>query len=510
MYRIIEVLSTMAHLSFVAFTVLKPVVREVEPQKSAFSRLAESLVSLMPTVTRVAAAGALLATAAGGVWMHRRYKSTGIIVSVDPMMTAPEGAIQGSPILEGGRLPAGQVKLAVKRGNELMIVGSGLRMEDHLVTPTHNVMSGLDLYMITDRDRVRIDTANELVLAADVSAFPVPEASWALAGVSRIKMAPVSSEKTVTITSGCDQTYTIGRLRSTQPMGRVHYLASTKPGYSGSAYMDGQSCVGMHNHGGAMAGGYEILYMWCRLKHALQQIPESSEDFLRRLSKKKRLQFEDLDQDFSVIKTKSGHYHLATRQVKERLRQLRATNAQNPGNWADEVEEDELRAELASRRQPQQPPPEDDFDSDDDDNRRGYDHNDRYSDDDDYDGYEIRPQSYFPGEDRRPAMAPNRSSRQEPPRPAPRSRVAFAQSTSSAQPQRTGPQAQTSRQGQLSRTLPSMLREQSRRAGLSHRQAARMSAEFLELWRTRLAQPSTATAQQTHQPAQNARASTSN
>lgn len=491
----------MAHTAFTAFSVLKP----ARPQ-NVLVRAAKSVVNSMPSANKVIAASVVVvaATASAGYIWHRRRKLRELTVSVDPLRTTPEGAIQGSPILEGGRVPGGQVKLAIRKGNELMIVGSGLRMEDHLVTPTHNVMSGMELYMITERERIRIDTAQEVMLAADVSAFPVPEASWALAGVSRIKMAPLASEKTVTITSGCDQTYTIGRLRSTQPMGRVHYIASTKPGYSGSAYMDGQSCVGMHNHGGAMAGGYEILYLWCRLKHALQQIPESSEDFLRRLSKKKRLQFEDLDQDFSVLKTKSGHYHLTTKETRQRLRLLQRQNEETERpRWVDEIEVEELQQELADRGRGE------DSDSEADDNYRGY-QRDLDSDSDYQDNrahYEYEPHSYFPGEGRRQAMAPSRSRRQGPMRPR---RVAFASSVNSAPPPPTGQQQLTSRQRLPLHMLPALLREQLRRAGHSRSAAARMSADILQRSAARLTQPSQPTAQQTPQPGPSGTASTAN
>lgn len=261
-----------------------------------------------------------------------------------------------------------------------------------------------------------------------------------------------------------------------------------------------------------MAGGYEILYLWCRLKHVLQQIPESSEDFMRRLSKKKRLQFEDLDQDYSVVRQQSGHYHLTTKQVSERLKQQAEENRRNPGNWVGEVEEEELRQELRNRQAFQPAPrrragPYDD--SDDEDNNRGYNY-DTDREDDFSDEYDMRPESAFLGEGQRPGMAPNRSRSQGLPRPAPRSRVAFALPTSNAQQQPTGQQALTSRQRLPLNLLPSILREQSRRAGLSQREAARMSAQFLEQWRARLSPPSTSTAQQTPQPEQSARASTHN
>lgn len=499
----------MAHLGFVAFTMLKPAVKAVEPQSSMVSALVGGLVNHLPSL-RVTAAATTAVAAVAGVYLLRRDRNTDLTITVDPIMTSPEGAVHGSPILEGGRLPAGQVKLAIKRGNELMIVGSGLRMEDHLITPTHNVIAGHELYMVTERERIRVDTAQELFLAADVSAFPMPEASWALAGVSRIKMAPLASEKTVTITSGCDQTYSIGRLRSTHPLGRVHYVASTKPGYSGSAYMDGQSCVGMHNHGGAMSGGYEILYLWCRLKHVLQQIPESSEDFMRRLSKKKRLQFEDLDQDYSVVRQQSGHYHLTTKQVSERLKQQAEENRRNPGNWSGEIEEEQLRQELRDRRAYQPPRRQGPYeDSDDEDNDRGYNH-DTDHEDDYADEYDMRPESAFVGEGHRPVTAPNRPTFQGLPRPQPRSRVAFALPTNNAQQQPTGQQGSIRAPRTQLNMLRLLLRDQSRRAGLSNREAAIMSAEFLEQWRTRLMLPSPNTVQQTPQPEQNARASTTN
>lgn len=51
------------------------------------------------------------------------------------------------------------------------------------------------------------------------------------------------------------------------------------PGFSGSAYMNGTVALAMHCHGGCRGGGYELLYLWARLKMVLDQVPEDSAEF---------------------------------------------------------------------------------------------------------------------------------------------------------------------------------------------------------------------------------------
>lgn len=286
------------------------------------------------------------ATCYVGYRLYRRYCKP--MVKVDPIKVNSEGLIPGSPLLEGGRLPDCQAKLALKmKDGTYMIVGSAIRVENHLITPTHNCQNGYDLFIVAESGNYKVDTDTEIHLAADASAFAVPERIWGQAGVKKARLGPLATRHSVTVTSGCDYKFSVGTVEPAQVIGRVAYDASTQPGFSGSAYMNGRVCVGMHVHGGARAGGYESLYLYCRLKHALKQKPESSEDFLKSLTKRKRnMLTEELDEEYVIVRTDDGNFHLTDRQLLERIHEL-----ENSRDWADETERQQLMNEWALRNE---------------------------------------------------------------------------------------------------------------------------------------------------------------
>lgn len=227
---------------------------------------------------------------------------------VDQLAVAPEGLIPGSPLLDGGRLPRGQVAVAVRKDGNLHVVGGGLRVENHLVTPTHNTVRGYELWILNGDREAKVDLDTEVVLAADVSAFAVSENTWSRLGVSQVKLGPLKETATVTLTSVCDYKYSVATVRVSSPMGRIVYEGSTQPGFSGSAYMNGTVALGIHCHGGARGGGYELLYLWNRLKEALDQPVEDSSEFLLREARK-GYDYEQLQASKVIVRFADGNYH---------------------------------------------------------------------------------------------------------------------------------------------------------------------------------------------------------
>lgn len=267
------------------------------------------------------------------------------IIKIDPLMISSEGMIPGSALLENGRVPDCQVRLAIKRGDAYVVIGAGIRVENYLITPTHNGQHGLDLYMLKHDKAVKVDTEGEIILAADVSAFPLLETTWSQLGVKQAKLGPLARNANVTVTSSCDAKYSIGTARpSSDILGRVVYDASTMPGFSGSAYMNGNVCVGMHCHGGVRGGGYEMLYLWVRLKAQINEVPEESADFILQASKDQGYKLEELNAGKTVIRLDSGHYHLATDEIVSRMKALK-----NSASWYDQCLEEEYENELDRR-----------------------------------------------------------------------------------------------------------------------------------------------------------------
>lgn len=268
------------------------------------------------------------------------------VIMVDPLKVSSEGILAGHPLMEGGRIPACQVTVAIQVNDKIIIVGAGIRIENFLVTPTHNGISGCKLFILgnspTNNAAEEIDVRGELFLAADVSAFPVPESVWAKLGVSQAKLGPLGNEATVTVTSCCDKKYSVGTLQPVKPLGRVNYKSSTQPGFSGSAYMNGSTCVGMHCHGGVQAGGYEILYLYNRLKANQGVKNEDSGDFFLEQAKS-GFETEDLGEQV-VVRLSGGHYHLTTPDIVRQMRKLRGST-----RWDEQVELAELEEELDTR-----------------------------------------------------------------------------------------------------------------------------------------------------------------
>lgn len=270
-------------------------------------------------------------------WIRRSKPSRKRLI--DQLAVSPEGMIPGSPLLDSGRIPKGQVTVAIKRDGTLHVVGGGLRIENHLVTPTHNTIMGCELWVLNGDKEARVDVDTEIQLAADVSAFSVPENVWSRLQVGQVKLGPLKALATVTVTSACDQKYSISSLKASQPMGRVVYEGSTMPGFSGSAYMNGTVALGMHCHGGVRGGGYELLYLWARLKLALDQVPEDSSDFFLREARR-GYDYEDLGSEDVVLRFADGNYHRTKKDVLDRMKVL------DVSNWADEMEYDELQEQL--------------------------------------------------------------------------------------------------------------------------------------------------------------------
>lgn len=107
--------------------------------------------------------------------------------------------------------------------------------------------------------------------------------------------------------------------------------------------------MGMHCHGGTRGGGYEILYLWCRLKAALLSAsdlgsPESSEEIMFGVAREESWVDEPLPDDRAVVRAYDGSYHLTTALIVTKMKALRKSKS-----WVDEMEADDLERELASR-----------------------------------------------------------------------------------------------------------------------------------------------------------------
>lgn len=279
-------------------------------------------------------------------WYRTRSR---LVRKVDGLATSPEGIIPGSPLMSDGPVPSCQVAVAIKKDGALIVVGGGLRVDDYLLTPTHNTTHGMELWIIKGDKERKVDTSTEILLAADLSAFKVPVVDWVTLGVKLAKLRPLRGPTSVTVTSSCDNKFSVSTLTYAGIMGRAIYKGSTQPGFSGSAYADGESVVGIHCHGGLNGGGYEILYAYRRLQLAINMPPEDSDEFFMREARY-GFDYEELGDHAVIVRTNGGCYHRTSDQMLERMQHLsRLPNL----DWADETELEQLQAEIDRKLHPE-------------------------------------------------------------------------------------------------------------------------------------------------------------
>ncbi|KAG7304705.1 hypothetical protein JYU34_010052 [Plutella xylostella] len=136
-------------------------------------------------------------------------------------MVVPEGIVPGNPLMDNGKTPSCQVQLVVVKEGVHYMVGAGFRVENHLITPAHNLQCGMDAYLRNGDKLVRLE-GEGLSLAADVVAYPISERDWSQLGVTRAKLAPLNKVANVCVTSG---KYSISGLKGHRDMiGRCVYF----------------------------------------------------------------------------------------------------------------------------------------------------------------------------------------------------------------------------------------------------------------------------------------------
>lgn len=302
-------------------------------------------------------------------------KAVAYTITFDQHKLHAESKREGSSFMENGTQPKCQVKIAYKDGDNYVVYGAGIRMADsYLVTPAHNlaVPEKTELYLINERmnSEKKMETIIErlpgaeahLRIAADLTAVKIESRIWSNLGTKIVRLSPMANERsTVTITSPCDNRYTMGTVkRSNLGLGRLIYSGSTVGGMSGAMYADGEyTGRGMHSYGGEHNGGYELLYIYNRLKIALMHekyskeqieidlaphvVPESSEDFITAQVRGTEWEADEYGDGIALIRLKGGQYHITTSEI---LRKLKKLDVQN---WADEMEYEELEEELGRR-----------------------------------------------------------------------------------------------------------------------------------------------------------------
>nr|QGA70951.1 hypothetical protein [Berrek virus] len=265
---------------------------------------------------------------------------------------SPEGLLPGSVIMPGKEsgLPKCQARIALKRGDSYVVIGGGIRIRDSLMLPTHVLYAGDPLYIITPKGEWQIPTDKADSISADLSAVTMYK--WSEIGIACAKLGPLMNKTTISVMSSCDFSFSVGVLDRGATFGRTAYAASTQPGFSGAAYMNGNVCVGMHCNGGAVAGGgYESLYMYVRLNISLKIADEYDMDSAYTPDPGTRFEYEELDSitingkadRIAVVRDSAGRYHQTKAELLEKIERMKDSR-----DWADQMDacdaEDDLRA----------------------------------------------------------------------------------------------------------------------------------------------------------------------
>nr|QZZ63364.1 hypothetical protein [Leuven Luteo-like virus 1] len=279
------------------------------------------------------------------VLIHKWFAKTKVISQI---MTF-ESVIPGNPLYANGLVPKSQIRVCIpKEDGTLVGIGAGIRLDEYLITPAHNCTTPEIVLLSETGVEVTISTEKPLYLCADVFAFKLTNVQWSKLGAAMVRLAPLSDKRTVTIVSSVDKSYSIANLTRSETFGRCIYNGSTHPGFSGSVYHSGQQAYGMHCHGGTTNGGYQLLYLWAKLKLELMEIPEtSSTDY----AAGKQWEYEEHghqsgrqeDSKYIMEEKNTGRYHvIGDHGTKEKI--MQHAKVYDTGlDWNEEVEREEER-----------------------------------------------------------------------------------------------------------------------------------------------------------------------
>lgn len=233
-----------------------------------------------------------------------------------------ESVRDGSPELKLSA-PRCQVAVGFYTEGVYKVHGNAIRLEDYLLVPDHVLQQEEAAHVrLSNGKFYDLKKAEEmLVVETDVIAIKVSPTVMSQLGVQKVVLQHEHSEHGIGVSViGAQSLGTTGIL-TPGSFGRVIYSGTTRGGYSGAAYMQGSRIVGIHMHGGKVNGGFSISYLWCCLKYELDQVDESSEEFLQGIYKSGTSV--DVDPAWHDLDTKrfrsKGRYHIVTIDAWEKV-----------------------------------------------------------------------------------------------------------------------------------------------------------------------------------------------
>nr|UGO57191.1 MAG: hypothetical protein 2 [Riboviria sp.] len=223
-----------------------------------------------------------------------------------------------------------------KNTNTAVPVGKATRLYNMLVVVGH-VADAARLYpqalLVNAKNKnfeLEIDLNLECRnLDTDLKGYELTEVQWSRLGIAKCSVNALMCQTSVTVSNVVGNGSHGKLIADPTEFGRTIYDGTTKRGYSGACYYQGDVALGMHISGGEKNAGYAMHYVALLVRKALKIKNEDTEDFLDSI-------FEQDDYTFSnhpmepenVIINSRGLYTEVSRSQFESAR-ARRKNAQD-------------------------------------------------------------------------------------------------------------------------------------------------------------------------------------
>lgn len=265
-------------------------------------------------------------------------KTFNVVIPNKSVLAYNTESIRTGSVLTKYCAPGMQVSLGILEGVKFVAHGCGVRVDvesiqtPFIITPGH-VYDGLPdtftLYgktgcVVIDKKSLLIGSSpverKRYVLDTDVIAFPISTIEASKAGVSKSTIGnTVSNPGVMACIVGPSGEGSLGTLQAdANVFGWLIYSGSTVAGFSGAAYVVGNSVVAFHMLGGSRNMGYSLRLAYLTLKYYLRVKPEDTYEWLQTFITKKRGKI-ILDKTWpesdSVRVKVRGEYHIVDKET---------------------------------------------------------------------------------------------------------------------------------------------------------------------------------------------------
>lgn len=188
----------------------------------------------------------------------------------------------------------------------------------------HNCLVGPDHVLTDDRPKyakgkqglVPLEGRERIPLEADLVMIELSDTEFSRVGMAVATIGCLSKlGTTVTIATSLGAG-TVSHARNNPDLfGEVIYEGTTREGYSGSAYMAGQSTIGVHVHGGRYNGGFSASFVQALINSYKKRYNEGTSEYLEKMYKEgKRIKAKSYGvEEVMIWDVDSGRYDLVKR-----------------------------------------------------------------------------------------------------------------------------------------------------------------------------------------------------